>query len=57
VASKVKIPQQTYPALAGPPKPPKAQPSIQSQIFRNNRTAARAFPMSPQKYPKFMNRG
>lgn len=44
---------QPMPRTVGPPKP---QPSIQSQIFRNNRTAARAMPMTPQRYPKFMGK-
>lgn len=38
------------------PVPPKPQPSIQSQIFRNNREAMRAVPMAPQKYPRFMGK-
>lgn len=39
---------------AGPPKP---QTSVATRIFKNNRTADRAFPMVQQKYPKFMGRG
>lgn len=36
--------------------PPRSQPSVATRIFKNNRTADRAFPMVQQKYPKFMGR-
>lgn len=39
--------------VTGPPKP---QTSVATRIFKNNRTADRAFPMVQQKYPKFMGK-
>ena len=58
-----KVPKITFPKIAPAPSmpaSPKQQPSVQSQIFRNNREAIRADPLGqdqiPQKYPRFMKR-
>ena len=54
-----KLAQIKFPKIAPAPQTPavpKAQPSVQSQIFRNNREAMRAEPMLPQRYPRFMKR-
>lgn len=54
-----KIAPVKLPKIAPLPRvsaPPKLQPSVQSQIFRNNRQAMRAVPMAPQKYPRFMGK-
>lgn len=58
-----KIPQVVLPKVPPPltlPAAPRQQPSVQNQIFRNNREAIRADPLGqdavPQKYPKFMKR-
>lgn len=54
-----KIAQVKLPKIAPAPQvpaPPKRQQSIQSQIYRDNREAMRAVPMTPQRYPNFMGK-
>jgi len=50
---QVKVPKAP-PILAAPP--PRRQQSVQSQIYRDNREAMRAIPMTPQAYPSFMGK-
>lgn len=50
--AEVKLPKIA--PLPQTPAPPKPQMSEQSTIFRNNREAMRAVPMTPQRYPRFM---